>query len=158
MMLKGLELLANDSQTSVIVLLSKPPAEQVTHKILSAAANIEKPVVVIFMGVVDDHTAPCENIHIVSSLAAGAIQAARLAGRDPGRIPGPYLLRRESDRLKNMHASLAPSQWTAARALLALNVNGVPLAPDHGYPARMIAPDLPGVHCTKWVGRMEFSA
>jgi DMSO/TMAO reductase YedYZ molybdopterin-dependent catalytic subunit len=56
------------------------------------------------------------------------------------------------------HASFAPSQWTASRALLALSVNGAPLSPDHGYPARIIAPDVPGVHCTKWVGRMEFSA
>ena len=27
------------------------------------------------------------------------------------------------------------------------------LSPDHGYPARIIVPALPGVHNTKWVGR-----
>jgi DMSO/TMAO reductase YedYZ molybdopterin-dependent catalytic subunit len=56
------------------------------------------------------------------------------------------------------HASFAPSQWTASRALLALGVNGAPLSPDHGHPARIIVPAVPGVHNTKWVGRMEFSA
>ena len=37
------------------------------------------------------------------------------------------------------------------RSLLALRVNGADLSPDHGYPARIIVPALPGVHCTKWV-------
>jgi DMSO/TMAO reductase YedYZ molybdopterin-dependent catalytic subunit len=55
------------------------------------------------------------------------------------------------------HASLAASQWTNPRALLALRVNGADLSPDHGYPARIIVPALPGVHCTKWVGQMEFA-
>jgi len=41
-------------------------------------------------------------------------------------------------------------------ALLALCVNGVDLSPDHGYPARVIVPALPGVHCTKWVRSIEF--
>jgi DMSO/TMAO reductase YedYZ molybdopterin-dependent catalytic subunit len=42
-------------------------------------------------------------------------------------------------------------------ALLALKVNGADLSPDHGYPARIIVPALPGVHATKWVGEIEFS-
>ena len=39
-----------------------------------------------------------------------------------------------------------------------LKVGGADLTPDHGYPARIIVPGLPGVHNTKWVGRMEFRA
>ena len=39
--------------------------------------------------------------------------------------------------------------------LLALEVNGEPLALDHGSPARLIAPNRPGVLQTKWVGRVE---
>jgi DMSO/TMAO reductase YedYZ molybdopterin-dependent catalytic subunit len=42
--------------------------------------------------------------------------------------------------------------------LLALRLNGEELAPDHGYPARLIAPDRPGVLQTKWVGRLEVLA
>jgi len=39
--------------------------------------------------------------------------------------------------------------------LLALEVNGEPLAVDHGYPLRLIGPDRPGVLQTKWVGKLE---
>ncbi|MEP9364709.1 molybdopterin-dependent oxidoreductase [Nocardioides sp. CN2-186] len=41
------------------------------------------------------------------------------------------------------------------RTLLALALNGEPLAIDHGYPARLIAPNRPGVLQTKWVRRLE---
>ncbi|WFB83609.1 MULTISPECIES: molybdopterin-dependent oxidoreductase [Streptomyces] len=40
-------------------------------------------------------------------------------------------------------------------ALLALRLNGEVLSPDHGYPARIIAPNRPGVLQTKWVTRLE---
>ncbi|MGO9902805.1 MAG: molybdopterin-dependent oxidoreductase [Solirubrobacteraceae bacterium] len=53
-------------------------------------------------------------------------------------------------------ATLSGEQVSDERSLLALCVNGVDLSPDHGYPARIIAPGLPGVHCTKWVGSMSF--
>ncbi|WP_210586821.1 molybdopterin-dependent oxidoreductase [Streptomyces sp. GESEQ-35] len=42
--------------------------------------------------------------------------------------------------------------------LLALRLNGATLAPDHGYPARIIAPNRPGVVQTKWVTRLEVLA
>lgn len=48
-------------------------------------------------------------------------------------------------------------QVRAGNALLALKVNGADLAPDHGYPARVIVPAIPGVHATKWVASIDFS-
>jgi len=36
--------------------------------------------------------------------------------------------------------------------ILALEIDGEPLAPDHGYPVRLIAPNRPGVQQTKWLG------
>ncbi|MFD9333043.1 molybdopterin-dependent oxidoreductase [Streptomyces sp. NPDC060028] len=39
--------------------------------------------------------------------------------------------------------------------LLALTLNGQVLSPDHGFPARVIAPNRPGVLQTKWVHRLE---
>ncbi|MBO0517828.1 molybdopterin-dependent oxidoreductase, partial [Streptomyces beijiangensis] len=39
--------------------------------------------------------------------------------------------------------------------LLALRLNGAVLTPDHGFPARIIAPNRPGVLQTKWVTRLE---
>ncbi len=41
-------------------------------------------------------------------------------------------------------------------ALLALQVNGADLSLDHGFPARIIVPALPGVLCTKWVASLDF--
>ncbi len=55
------------------------------------------------------------------------------------------------------HCDLSATQMRDERTLLALCVNGVPLSADHGYPARLILPAQPGVHCTKWVGTVAFS-
>ncbi|MFD4569838.1 molybdopterin-dependent oxidoreductase [Streptomyces sp. NPDC058251] len=53
-------------------------------------------------------------------------------------------------------AALRDNQVRDPRSLLALFVNGEPLTPDHGYPARIIVPAAPGVLNTKWVARMTF--
>lgn len=52
--------------------------------------------------------------------------------------------------------ALRENQVRDARSLLALEVNGEALSPDHGYPARVIVPAAPGVMNTKWVARMTF--
>ncbi len=44
------------------------------------------------------------------------------------------------------------------RTLLALDLSGEPLALDHGFPCRLIAPNRPGVLQTKWVSRLEVSS
>ncbi|ADI05078.1 hypothetical protein SBI_01957 [Streptomyces bingchenggensis BCW-1] len=53
-------------------------------------------------------------------------------------------------------AALRANQVADPRSLLALQVNGEDLTPDHGYPARVIVPAAPGVLNTKWVARMAF--
>jgi DMSO/TMAO reductase YedYZ molybdopterin-dependent catalytic subunit len=53
-------------------------------------------------------------------------------------------------------AALRANQVRDPRSLLALDVNGEPLSPDHGHPARIIVPAAPGVLNTKWVARMTF--
>lgn len=53
-------------------------------------------------------------------------------------------------------AALNAGQVTDPDALLALRVNGADLDLDHGFPARIIVPALPGVHCTKWVRSIDF--
>ncbi|HEX5995709.1 MAG TPA: molybdopterin-dependent oxidoreductase, partial [Jiangellales bacterium] len=55
-------------------------------------------------------------------------------------------------------ATLQANQVQDADSLLALRVNGVDLSIDHGFPARVIVPALPGVHNTKWVTSIEFRA
>jgi DMSO/TMAO reductase YedYZ molybdopterin-dependent catalytic subunit len=53
-------------------------------------------------------------------------------------------------------AALRANQVADERSLLALFVNGEPLSPDHGHPARIIVPAAPGVLNTKWVARLTF--
>jgi DMSO/TMAO reductase YedYZ molybdopterin-dependent catalytic subunit len=53
-------------------------------------------------------------------------------------------------------ATLGHEQVSDPETLLALRVNGLDLPLDHGYPARIISPAIPGVHCTKWVSEMRF--
>ncbi len=55
-------------------------------------------------------------------------------------------------------ARLQANQIAHQDALLALRVNGADLTLDHGYPARIIVPALPGVHNTKWVATIDFEA
>ena len=52
--------------------------------------------------------------------------------------------------------TLGHAQHTSAQALLALRVNGADLSLDHGFPARIVVPGLPGVHCTKWVASLQW--
>ena len=53
-------------------------------------------------------------------------------------------------------ANLASNQVLDPRSLLALRVNGADLSLDHGFPARVIVANGPGVHNTKWVSAMTF--
>jgi DMSO/TMAO reductase YedYZ molybdopterin-dependent catalytic subunit len=48
-------------------------------------------------------------------------------------------------------ALLNPAHAHDPDTLLALELNGAPLHPDHGYPVRLIAPNNPGVMQTKWL-------
>jgi DMSO/TMAO reductase YedYZ molybdopterin-dependent catalytic subunit len=78
---------------------------------------------------------------------------ARLAG-----VSGETLLDVESLQAHGLlrRATLGLDQHRDERALLALRVNGADLSLDHGYPARVIVPGLPGVHCTKWVASLTW--
>ncbi|MFI2369336.1 molybdopterin-dependent oxidoreductase [Streptomyces sp. NPDC018833] len=74
------------------------------------------------------------------------------AGAPPGsalRITS--LERRGAWRVTEMGAGYTEDPLT----LLALRLNGEVLSLDHGYPARIIAPNRPGVLQTKWVSRIE---
>jgi len=78
---------------------------------------------------------------------------AKLVGADSGHDVHVESLQRGG---AFRQAWLAENQIHDERSLLALRVNGADLSLDHGFPARVIVPALPGVHCTKWVARMRF--
>ncbi|OBJ79246.1 hypothetical protein A9W97_31145 [Mycobacterium gordonae] len=80
-------------------------------------------------------------------------ELAKLAG-----VPAP-----ESAHVRSLQrggafgeAFLQANQVGDPDALLALQVDGADLPLDHGYPARIIVPALPGVHNTKWVTAIDF--
>jgi DMSO/TMAO reductase YedYZ molybdopterin-dependent catalytic subunit len=74
-----------------------------------------------------------------------------LVGADPDDIMVTSLQRHGAFA----QVRLAANQVSDPRSLLALAVNGKPLTLDHGYPARIIIPAAPGVHCTKWVREVK---
>ncbi|HEX4559813.1 MAG TPA: molybdopterin-dependent oxidoreductase [Mycobacterium sp.] len=82
-------------------------------------------------------------------------ELARIAG-----VPAPRSARVTSLQRGGAFsaATLQANQIRDPDALLALRVNGADLTLDHGYPARIIVPALPGVHNTKWVASIEFEA
>lgn len=41
--------------------------------------------------------------------------------------------------------------------LVAYEMNGHPLPPDHGFPARLVVPNWVGIASTKWLGRIQVS-
>jgi DMSO/TMAO reductase YedYZ molybdopterin-dependent catalytic subunit len=73
-------------------------------------------------------------------------------------INGPFKVQTSSIANNGLFdsATLDPEQTGDERTLLAMKVNGTDLSLDHGYPARVIGPAVPGVHCTKWAASMTF--
>jgi hypothetical protein len=83
-MLAGLKLLAADRDTKVIVLVSKPAAPTVAEKVIAAAAQARKPVVVNFIGAKSG--ARGRKLHFAMTLEDAARAAVALAqGRKPAK-------------------------------------------------------------------------
>jgi FdrA protein len=86
-MLAGLRALAADADTRVIVLISKPPAEQIAQRILGEARRADKPVVVNFLGA-DARAMTGGNLHGAYTLEDAASIAVTLSeGRAPAVAP-----------------------------------------------------------------------
>jgi DMSO/TMAO reductase YedYZ molybdopterin-dependent catalytic subunit len=80
---------------------------------------------------------------------------ARLAGVEPDDVDTAFVRSLQPAGVL-AKASLNGDQVRDPDSLLALKVNGADLPLDHGFPARIIVPALPGVHNTKWVASIEF--
>jgi DMSO/TMAO reductase YedYZ molybdopterin-dependent catalytic subunit len=80
------------------------------------------------------------------------VDLLRLAGGEPG-----HRVRVSSLEQGGAYGSsvLPGSHSGDPKTLLAMRLDGEPLALDHGYPCRLIAPNRPGVLQTKWVTRLE---
>jgi FdrA protein len=109
MMLAGLERLAADPETSVIVLLSKPPAPSVAQEVISAARASGKQVVVNFLGAASDMQRD-ENVVQVATLEEAAIWAVSLA-RGETSAPRPRLAPELHELARIRARQLRPGQW-----------------------------------------------
>jgi FdrA protein len=76
-MLDGIRALANNADTEVVVVISKPPAPKVREQVVALLANIGKPVVAIFMGEKPESYLP--TIKFAHTLEEAAIMAVELA-------------------------------------------------------------------------------
>ena len=111
--------------------------------------------------------APAGDAHADARLRRGLVDAADLDRRPAARAGAPggdRRARRAAGRLAaaagRAAAGDARGRPGRGRALAARAERRTArtCSPDHGYPARIIVPGLPGVHNTKWVGRLEFRA
>lgn len=73
-----------------------------------------------------------------------------LVGADPGRVVRVTSLQPPQDAYTIV--DMGPEFARHPSTLVALGLNGETLDLDHGFPARIIAPNRPGVQQTKWVG------
>ncbi|HEX2048414.1 MAG TPA: molybdopterin-dependent oxidoreductase [Acidimicrobiales bacterium] len=74
-----------------------------------------------------------------------------MAGAQPDRT---VLVESLEPRGAYRTSTLNPGQAADRDTLLATHLDGEPLALDHGFPCRLIAPNRPGVLQTKWVTRV----
>jgi succinyl-CoA synthetase alpha subunit len=104
-LMQGLDLLAADAATRVIVLLSKPPAPEVAAALLDRAAAAGKPVVALFLGGDPAMVAGRKNILAVRTLEEAAERAVatlrrRAAPSRMTRAPSLAGVKREQARLR----------------------------------------------------------
>ena len=105
-MLHGLAALAADADTTVIVLVSKPPAPEVAERVLREAAGAGKPVVVTFLGA-DAADIERHGVHAARTLADAAASAIALSGGAP---PAPPVAVDRGPEAARLAARLAPGQ------------------------------------------------
>jgi hypothetical protein len=110
MMLLGIEKLAADPETEAIVLVSKPPAESVARRVLAAAQEAGKPVVVNFLGAApgvarDAGLIPAATLEDAARLAVAIARGKLPAGTDVDAIDADLLTQADA-----AHALLLPDQ------------------------------------------------
>ncbi|QEO17982.1 acyl-CoA synthetase FdrA [Acetobacter vaccinii] len=113
-MLQGLDLLAQDDGTDVIVVTSKPPSPEVADKVLAACAAIAKPVIVNFIG--QDSTDEHGALKRTRTLAETAQAAAQALGVS---VPLPALSTVEQEDFLQTSLSKRTPQQRYLRGLYA---------------------------------------
>ncbi|WP_170180914.1 molybdopterin-dependent oxidoreductase [Antribacter gilvus] len=84
----------------------------------------------------------------------GGVRVRDLAALAGGRPDDPVHVQSLQARGSYRESDLPGAYVAHEDTLLALRLDGEDLALDHGFPARIIAPNRPGVLQTKWVARL----
>jgi succinyl-CoA synthetase alpha subunit len=112
MMLEALKALQQDEATSVLVLVSKPPAEEVVRVILDQVSASAKPTVICFLGGDTSALAKIPNAFPARTLYECALLAARIVQPEIGDVKG--LIEAENVRLaeqaNELRQKLKPDQ------------------------------------------------
>ena len=135
MMLEALKALQQDPATSVLVLVSKPPAEAVVQLILKQVSAGSKPTVVCFLGGDADALANFPNVIPARTLQECAFLAAQTVKPEMGGIKA--YLENESARLARQASELRQRLNTEQRYLRGLFSGGTLC-----YEAQVIWKDL----------------
>lgn len=122
MMLESLKALQQDEATSVIVLISKPPAEEVVRLILDQVSASVKPTVICFLGGDPSVLSNTPNVFPARTLYECALLAARLVRPEIGIVE--ELLASENIRLAERAGSLKAGRNPEQRYLRGLFSGG----------------------------------
>lgn len=106
MMVDGIEALAADPETEVIVIVSKPPAEEVADKVLGVLGATGKPAVVCFLGSPRTESGYA-NVQMVSGTKPAALAAVLATGVDESTLDLHAL---NIPLIEEVRAKLAPEQ------------------------------------------------
>ena len=104
MMIEGIKLLEQDDETKVIVLISKPPNQEISERILKTVRHSKKPVVVNFLG------ADIENIERKGYIAAKTLEDA--ATTACALIQGTQAIKNVFTSPNDEILSIAQSEWS----------------------------------------------
>lgn len=94
---QSLQLLAEDDLTKVIVIISKPPSNDVARKVFALAQQIQKPVVVYFLGYVPP-TRNAGNLHFALSFSDVATLAHQLVSSEEKISPNSIDIKKFSKK------------------------------------------------------------
>jgi FdrA protein len=112
MFIQGLKALAEDSNTDVILLVSKPPAKEVIEKIKLEVSKIIKPVVSVFLGSSPELLYGTK-IHAAATLEEAAFLSVALAKNQPVSSVKEGLAKQDSEikeLAKKESSKLSPGQ------------------------------------------------
>jgi FdrA protein len=122
MMLESLKALQQDEATSVLVLISKPPAEEVVRLILDQVSASAKPTVICFLGGDTSALANTPNVIPARTLYECALLAAQIVRPENGDVKA--LLEAENIRLAEQAKSLKARRNVSQRYLRGLFSGG----------------------------------